>query len=66
LLRAGLVDRLHLYQAPILLGAEAMPGVGALDLRQLADAPRWRRLEERRIGDDLLSVLDAAAPEVSA
>jgi diaminohydroxyphosphoribosylaminopyrimidine deaminase/5-amino-6-(5-phosphoribosylamino)uracil reductase len=66
LLRAGLVDRLHLYQAPILLGAEAMPGVGALDLRHLADAPRWRRLEERRIGHDLLSVLDAAAPEVSA
>jgi diaminohydroxyphosphoribosylaminopyrimidine deaminase/5-amino-6-(5-phosphoribosylamino)uracil reductase len=66
LLRAGFVDRLHLYQAPILLGAEAMPGVGALDLRHLADAPRWRRLEERRIGHDLLSVLDAAAPEVSA
>jgi diaminohydroxyphosphoribosylaminopyrimidine deaminase/5-amino-6-(5-phosphoribosylamino)uracil reductase len=66
LLCAGLVDRLHLYQAPILLGAEAMPGVGALDLRHLADAPRWRRLEERRIGHDLLSVLDAAAPEVSA
>ena len=41
-----------------------MPGVRALGLRRLADAPRWRRVEERRIGDDLLGVLEPAAPDV--
>jgi diaminohydroxyphosphoribosylaminopyrimidine deaminase/5-amino-6-(5-phosphoribosylamino)uracil reductase len=65
LLSTGLVDRLHLYEAPILLGAEALPGVAALGLRHLAEASRWRRVEERRLGDDLLSVLDAA-PKMSA
>ena len=61
LLRAHLVDRLHLFDAPILLGAEAVPGVGPLGLERLGDAPRWRRVEERRLGggDDRLSVLDA-------
>lgn len=66
LLRAGLVDRLHLYQAPVLLGAEAIPGVGELALPGLAAAPRWRRVEERRLGEDLLAVLDAASPEMDS
>jgi diaminohydroxyphosphoribosylaminopyrimidine deaminase/5-amino-6-(5-phosphoribosylamino)uracil reductase len=62
LLRAHLVDRLHLFEAPILLGAEAVPGVGPLGLGRLGDAPRWRRVEERRLGGgDRLSVLDAGS-----
>jgi diaminohydroxyphosphoribosylaminopyrimidine deaminase/5-amino-6-(5-phosphoribosylamino)uracil reductase len=62
LLRAHLVDRLHLFTAPILLGAEALPGVGPLGLDRLADATRWRRVEGRAFGDDRLDVLDAATP----
>lgn len=60
LLRAHLVDRLHLFDAPILLGADALPGVGPLGAGPLGDTPRWRRVDERRLGEDRLSVLDAA------
>jgi diaminohydroxyphosphoribosylaminopyrimidine deaminase / 5-amino-6-(5-phosphoribosylamino)uracil reductase len=59
----GLVDRLYLFEAPLLLGAEALPSVGRLGVGRLADAPRWRRAdggEDRRLGDDRLRVLDAA------
>ena len=62
LLRAHLVDRLHLFTAPILLGSEALPGVGPLGQGRLAGAPRWRRVEGRALGDDRLDVLDAATP----
>jgi diaminohydroxyphosphoribosylaminopyrimidine deaminase/5-amino-6-(5-phosphoribosylamino)uracil reductase len=58
-----LVDRLYLFEAPLLLGAEALPAVGDLGVGRLADARRWRRAdgEDRRLGDDRLRVLDAAA-----
>jgi diaminohydroxyphosphoribosylaminopyrimidine deaminase/5-amino-6-(5-phosphoribosylamino)uracil reductase len=62
LLRAHLVDRLHLFTAPLVLGAESLPSVGQLGLDRLADAPRWRRVEGRALGDDRLDVLDAATP----
>ena len=52
-LRAGLVDRLEWFRAPILLGGEGRPGVAALALTQLADAPRFRRLAAEPCGDDL-------------
>lgn len=40
-LRAGLVDEIHLYQAPLLLGA-GRPAFGDLGVGTLADAARWR------------------------
>jgi diaminohydroxyphosphoribosylaminopyrimidine deaminase/5-amino-6-(5-phosphoribosylamino)uracil reductase len=52
LLRAGLVDELLLYQAPVFLG----PGRPLLELPALArleDAPRWQLRELREIGGDL-------------
>ena len=52
-LRAGLIDRLEWFRAPILLGGEGRPGVAALALTQLADAPRFRRLAAEPCGDDL-------------
>lgn len=52
-LRAGLVDRLEWFRAPILLGGEGRPCVAALALAQLADAPRFRRLAVEPCGDDL-------------
>ncbi len=59
-LRAGLVDRLLLYRAPILIGA----GRGALDdigLGALADAHgRWRLLDSRMLGTDRLEVYERA------
>ena len=52
-LRAGLVDRLEWFRAPILLGGEGRPCVAALALARLADAPRLRRLAVEPCGDDL-------------
>ncbi len=52
-LRAGLVDRLEWFRAPILLGGEGRPCVAALALAKLADAPKFRRLSAEPLGDDL-------------
>lgn len=52
-LRAKAVDALEWFRAPILLGGEGRPCVAALALAKLADAPNFRRLEVRPIGDDL-------------
>ncbi len=53
LLRAGLVDELIGYTAGVVLGSEGLASVGPLDLAALADAPRFRLVESRRIGVDL-------------
>lgn len=52
-LRAGLVDALEWFRAPILIGGEGRPGVGALTVAALAEAPHFRRVEVREVGDDL-------------
>ncbi|MBN8527910.1 MAG: bifunctional diaminohydroxyphosphoribosylaminopyrimidine deaminase/5-amino-6-(5-phosphoribosylamino)uracil reductase RibD [Caulobacterales bacterium] len=52
-LKAGVVDALQWFRAPILLGAEGRPCVAALALANLADAPRFRRLSAEPLGDDL-------------
>jgi diaminohydroxyphosphoribosylaminopyrimidine deaminase / 5-amino-6-(5-phosphoribosylamino)uracil reductase len=54
-LAADLVDELHLYRAPILIG-DGRPGIGALGLIQLADAHgRWQLREHRQLGSDTFS-----------
>ena len=57
-LRAGLVDRLYLFDAPLLLGADGRPATLSLGIERLDAAPRWRRIEERRLGEDRLAVLE--------
>ena len=52
-LRAGAVDRLEWFRAPILLGGEGRPCVASLALANLAKAPNFRRLDVRPVGDDL-------------
>ena len=46
-------DRLEWFRAPILLGGEGRPCVGALALHALADAPRFRRISVEALGEDL-------------
>ena len=52
-LRCGLVDRLEWFRAPIVIGGEGRPAIGALAVAGLADAPHFRRTEVRELGDDL-------------
>lgn len=52
-LRCGLVDAMEWFRAPIVIGGEGRPAVGALAIAGLADAPHFRRLEVRELGDDL-------------
>lgn len=54
LLTAGLVDELVGFTAGIGLGSEARPALGPTGLERLADAPRFRLVESRAAGGDLM------------
>ena len=51
MLAAGLVDRLIIFQTPVLLGARGLPAFGGI-----SRVDRLRLLEHRAFGDDLMSV----------
>lgn len=53
LIAADVVDRVEWFRAPIVLGAEGRPGVGALALSSLASAPTFRRVALRELGPDI-------------
>jgi diaminohydroxyphosphoribosylaminopyrimidine deaminase/5-amino-6-(5-phosphoribosylamino)uracil reductase len=52
-MRCGLVDAVEWFRAPIVIGGEGRPGVGALAVAALAEAPHFRRIEVRELGPDL-------------
>lgn len=52
-LRCALVDRLEWFRAPVLLGGEGRPGVGALAVQALGEAPTFRRISAIALGADL-------------
>ncbi|MCI3179026.1 deaminase [Caulobacter sp. CCUG 60055] len=52
-LRAGLVDEIEWFRAPMILGGEGRPAVGGMEISALAAAPRFRRIDLRTVGDDL-------------
>ena len=52
-LRCGLVDAIEWFRAPVVIGGEGRPAVGALAVAALATAPHFRRVEVRQLGDDL-------------
>lgn len=60
-LAAGLVDDLIVFSAGLVIGAEGQPGVGAMGLSALADAERFRLVETRRVGADVVSRWTATA-----
>ncbi len=62
LLRQGLVDRLILHQAPVIIGADGLPAFGPLGLDAPADGPRLDIVSTRRLGADLEIV---AVPDTS-
>lgn len=58
LLAAGLVDRLCWVQSPLWLGEAGVPAWRGLPSPALAEAPRWRVVERRALGEDTLLVAD--------
>lgn len=59
-MRAGLLDRLLLYRAPILLGS-GLPCLADFGLTDLADAHgRWSLIDARSLGKDRLEVYESA------
>ncbi len=61
-LRAGLVDEVHAYLAPVLLGAGAT-AVADLGIATIGDALRLTVREVRQIGPDVLLVATPGAPD---
>ena len=53
LLREDLVDEVHWFVAPKLLGDDGRPALGALQIGRLADAHRLVDVRVRRLGDDV-------------
>jgi len=53
LLRQRLVDELHWFLAPRVLGADARPALGPLELGRLSSSALLRDLRVRRCGEDL-------------
>jgi len=52
-LRAGIVDRVVLFLAPLLLGGDGVPGIGALGITRVARALRLAGVRIARVGEDL-------------
>jgi len=55
-LKAGLVDRLYWFRAPIAIGEDGLAGLGSLAVDRLADGYGFRRLESRLFGNDVLEL----------
>jgi diaminohydroxyphosphoribosylaminopyrimidine deaminase/5-amino-6-(5-phosphoribosylamino)uracil reductase len=62
LLKAGLVDELLLFVAPVILGGNGRPSVGGVDWA-LAKAPRMKVVETGQVGDDVMIRLRAPCGE---
>ncbi|MBM1311595.1 bifunctional diaminohydroxyphosphoribosylaminopyrimidine deaminase/5-amino-6-(5-phosphoribosylamino)uracil reductase RibD [Sulfitobacter mediterraneus] len=56
LLEADLVDELVGFTAGLVIGAEGLPGVGAMGLEALRNAPRFNLRETMACGPDILHV----------
>jgi diaminohydroxyphosphoribosylaminopyrimidine deaminase/5-amino-6-(5-phosphoribosylamino)uracil reductase len=56
LLRTGLVDRSYLILAPLLIGGDGRAALEAIGVQRLSQALAPKRLETRRLGEDLLLV----------
>ena len=58
LLRAGLVDRMHFFLAPLLIGADGRAVLAGLGVGRLSEALRPKRFSARRVGPDLYCIAE--------
>jgi diaminohydroxyphosphoribosylaminopyrimidine deaminase / 5-amino-6-(5-phosphoribosylamino)uracil reductase len=61
LLKAGLVDRLYWFRAPIVIGGDGLPGIAPMDLDRLADSVGLRCVSRRALGNDVLELYERPA-----
>jgi diaminohydroxyphosphoribosylaminopyrimidine deaminase / 5-amino-6-(5-phosphoribosylamino)uracil reductase len=61
LFKAGLVDRLYWFRAPILIGGDGIPGVSTLAVDRLAESVGLRCIGRRALGNDVLELYDRTA-----
>lgn len=57
LLVAGVVDRMYVFYAPVLIGPDGASPFAGIAGSPLAEAARWRRVETRAFGADTLVTL---------
>ncbi len=56
---AGLVDRLAVFTAPVVIGGvDAVPSVGGVGIAKMGDAMRAQSMRVERLGDDVLMLAD--------
>ncbi len=60
LIKAGLVDRIALFSAGKLIGADGRAGLGDLGLTALNQAPHFTLFAQEQLGPDTLSLWDAS------
>jgi len=59
LIQADLVDRMHIFRAPIALGSKAgLPGIGDLGINELSEAKRFRRVGVLEHAPDIEEILE--------
>lgn len=56
-LKAGLVDRLAWFHAPVVVGSDGVPAVAPLSVVTMDQAVRLERLRMEIVGDDILEIL---------
>ena len=55
LLRDGLVDRIAWFHAPTVMGGDGWPAAQAFGVTELAAMPRFTRVAQQAVGDDMLT-----------
>ncbi len=59
-LKAGLIDTICWFRAPILIGGDGIPAIGSMGLRAMSDASHWSITATERIGPDVLETYNRA------
>ncbi len=62
LFRAGLVDRLVWFRAPLIIGGDGQGAIAGLGVDSLGQAPLFRRIETIALGDDVMETYTVEAP----
>ena len=60
-LAAELVDKIYWFRAPMVIGGDALPGVGPMALDRLGQALGFRMGDRRQLGNDVLELYERPA-----